>query len=309
MSFAASPQKSTIVRFYTRRDGWQVGSARPELALDCRTMKDQTPCIGVFDSGVGGLTVLRELHRQIPDAPLLYLADAAHAPYGEKTPEFLAQRSVAIVEWLRSQGAELVVIACNTATAHAIQAVRERFPGLPVVGTEPGIKPAVEASRNRRIGVLATPATLASARFESLIERHAAGATVLRQPCPGLADAIESGDLDSPKILQALAERFCAPLREAKVDTVLMGCTHYPLVRPLLQEALGGHVQLLDIETAVARQAARLWQRPEQAGAAGMRLRTTGNAAALKQFVAAALGWTDIEVASVESASPLHAKP
>ena len=262
-------------------------------------MKDQTPCIGVFDSGVGGLTVLRELHRQIPDAPLLYLADAAHAPYGEKTPEFLAQRSVAIVEWLRSQGAELAVIACNTATAHAIQAVRERFPGLPVVGTEPGIKPAVEASRNHRIGVLATPATLAGARFESLIERHAQGATIFRQACPGLADAIESGDLGSPN-LEGLVQRFCTPLREAGVDTVLMGCTHYPLVRPLLQRALGAEVKLLDIETAVARQAQRLWT---HAGAsAGIALRTTGDAAALKRFVEAALGWPGADVAHVDIA-------
>jgi glutamate racemase len=263
-------------------------------------MKDLTPCIGVFDSGVGGLTVLRELHRQIPDARLLYLADAAHAPYGEKTPDFIVQRSLAIAEWLKHEGAALLVIACNTATAHAIQAVRERFPGLPVVGTEPGIKPAVEASQNRRIGVLATPATLASARFESLIDRHARDATILRQPCPGLVDAIESGNLDSPK-LEALVEHFCAPLREAGVDTVLMGCTHYPLIRAQLQQALGSGVRLLDVETAVAQQARRLWTAQAQPPAGTLRLATTGQPQSLQRFVELALGWPAF---SVEPAQP-----
>ncbi|XHS78209.1 glutamate racemase [Burkholderiaceae bacterium UC74_6] len=263
-------------------------------------MNDQAPaCIGVFDSGVGGLTVLRELHRQIPQAPLLYLADTAWAPYGEKTPDVLIQRSLAITGWLQRQGATLVVIACNTATAHAIQTVRERFPGLPIVGTEPGIKPAVEASRRHRIGVLATPATLASARYRSLIERHAPGTEVLDQPCPGLADAIESGDFDAPG-LGALVERFCEPLREAGVDTVLMGCTHYPLIRPMLQRALGPEVRLLDIETAVAQQARRLWTAPPDARDGALRLATTGSAPSLQRFVERALGWQGLSVEAVQ---------
>jgi len=263
-------------------------------------MNDPTPaCIGVFDSGVGGLTVLRELHRQIPQAPLLYLADAACAPYGEKTPDFLIQRSVAITGWLQQRGASLVVIACNTATAHAIQMVREHFPGLPIVGTEPGIKPAVEASRQHRIGVLATPATLASARYRSLIERHAADTEVLDQACPGLADAIESGDFDSLE-LAALVRRFCEPLLRAGVDTVLMGCTHYPLIRPLLERTLGPEVRLLDIETAVAQQARRLWVGPTAATQGAIRMATTGAPSSLQRFVERALGWQGLRVEAAQ---------
>jgi len=262
-------------------------------------MEDQAPCIGVFDSGVGGLTVLRELHRQLPGVPLRYVADAAHAPYGEKSPDEIVQRSLKIAAHLQEQGAALLVVACNTATAHAIQALRERWPQLPVVGTEPGIKPAVLASRTGRVGVLATPATLESARFKSLVERHAAGAQIVQQPCPGLAHAIEQGRFDEPALL-ALVERFCTPLRAAGVDTVLMGCTHYPLIRPLLQQALGAEVQLLDIETAVARQAARLWTIPPPAGEELPRLATTGDAGALTRFVSVALGWHEARVESLD---------
>ncbi|MBV8501071.1 MAG: glutamate racemase [Paucibacter sp.] len=260
-------------------------------------MFDPQPCIGVFDSGVGGLTVLRELRQQLSEARLLYLADAAHAPYGEKTPDFIVQRSLAIGSWLKEQGASLLVVACNTATAHAIHALRERWPDLPVVGTEPGIKPAVQASRNGRVGVLATPATLASARYRSLIERHGASAQVISQPCAGLVDAIEQGELHAPA-LRRLVQEFCAPLREAGVDTVLMGCTHYPLVRPLIQEALGPDVRLLDVETAVAQQACRLWTGPTTECAPGLRIATTGVPMALQRFVSTALGWRDVPVES-----------
>ena len=262
-------------------------------------MKDQVPSIGVFDSGVGGLTVLRELHRQLPGVPLRYVADAAHAPYGEKLPNVIVERSLRIADYLQEHGAKLLVVACNTATAHAIQALRERWPELPVVGTEPGIKPAVQASRVGRVGVLATPATLESARFNALVERHAAGAQIVRQPCPGLAHAIELGRFDDPALL-ALVEGFSAPLREAGVDTVLMGCTHYPLIRPLLQQALGADVQLLDIETAVAKQAARLWTLPPSADEQVPTLATTGDAQALAQFVSAALGWQSPKVESLD---------
>ena len=262
-------------------------------------MRDQAPCIGVFDSGVGGLTVLRELHRQLPGVPLRYVADAAHAPYGEKSPNVIVERSLRVAAHLQERGAALLVVACNTATAHAIQALRERWPEMPVVGTEPGIKPAVLASRVGRVGVLATPATLESARFNALVERHAAGAQIVRQPCPGLANGIELGRFDDPALL-ALVERFCAPLRAAGVDTVLMGCTHYPLIRPLLQQALGADVQLLDIETAVAKQAARLWKLPPLEGELVPTLATTGDAQALARFVSAALGWNDVKVESLD---------
>ncbi len=267
-------------------------------------MQDQLrrPCIGVFDSGLGGLTVLRELRRRLPQAPLLYLADTAHAPYGEKAPEFLAERCLRLSEHLRDEGARLLVIACNTATAHAIDAMRRRWPEIPIVGTEPGIKPAVAASHNGRIGVLATPATVASARYQSLLARHAGGAQIISQACPGLADQIERGDLHAPA-LHELIERACAPLREAGVDTVLLGCTHYPLVQEQLQAALGANVRLLNIESAVAQQAERLWSslNLQAEGPAQLRLQSTADAAALTRFVHNALGWNDIQAETLSA--------
>lgn len=254
----------------------------------------RAPSIGVFDSGVGGLTVLRELRRLMPDVPLHYVADTAHAPYGQRSSDYIAERSLRISEHLTHEGAALLVVACNTATAHAIAALRARWPALPIVGIEPGIKPAVAASRNGRIGVMATPATMSSLRYQDLLARHAGSSQIVSQPCPGLVELIEAGDFESPALRELLA-RLCQPLRAAEVDTVLMGCTHYPLIQPLLQAALGPHVRLLNIETAVAQQAARLWaELGLPVGRASLRLETTGSAQALTQFVHGALGWHDV---------------
>jgi len=259
------------------------------------------PCIGVFDSGVGGLTVLRELRRQLPRVPLHYVADAAHAPYGQRSPEFLVERSLILTRHLVDAGARLLVVACNTATAHAIAALRQHWPQLPIVGTEPGIKPAVAASRTGHIGVMATPATIASARYQDLLTRHAGSARVFSQPCPGLAAMIETGNFESPA-MRGLLQQLCAPLREARVDTVLMGCTHYPLIQPQLQAELGADVLLLNIETAVAQQTARLWAGlglPDS-GPAGIQLETTGSAEALTRFVHSALGWHDLQATALQ---------
>lgn len=250
--------------------------------------------IGVFDSGVGGFTVLRELRALLPTARLRYLADTAYAPYGSRTPEEIRARSFAITEHLIAQGAQLIVIACNTATAHAIDALRQHWPDVPFVGTEPGIKPAVAASANGRIGLLATPATAGSARLRALIERHAAGHAVTVQGCAGVVDHIEAGDLDSAE-LQALVARHCAPLVQAGVDTALLGCTHYPLIEPLWRQALGPAVTLLRIETAVARRAADLWP-PAPADAAHLAVETSGDPRALQVWMAEVLGWAGAEV-------------
>lgn len=248
-------------------------------------------CLGVFDSGVGGLTVLRELRRQLPAVPMLYVADTLHAPYGEREPDYIIQRSLTVAAHLIDQGARVLVLACNTATAHAIAALRQRWPDLPIVGTEPGIKPAVAASRNGRIGVMATPSTIASARFADLLARHQGQAQVFSQPCPGLVELIERGELTTPALSQLLA-RLCQPLRDAEVDTVLMGCTHYPLIQPALQQALGADVQLLNIESAVAQQAAKQWQALGlDARAAEPLVQTTGSAEALTRFMQRSLNW------------------
>lgn len=249
--------------------------------------------IGVFDSGVGGFTVLRELRRLLPTARLRYLADTAYAPYGNRSPEDIRARSIAITEHLVDQGAELVVIACNTATAHAIEALRARWPALPFVGTEPGIKPAVVTTHNGRIGLLATPATAASARLRALIERHAGTSQVVVQGCPGVVDRIEAGDLQSPD-LQALVARHCEPLRAAGVDTALLGCTHFPLIEPLWQAALGANVKLLHIETAVARRATDLWAPGSESPA--LHIETSGDPAALRSWIERVLGWPGPDV-------------
>jgi len=209
--------------------------------------------IGIFDSGVGGLSVTQAIRRRLPHAELLYAADTAHAPYGDRTEEFLCDRSERIARFLCDQGAQMIVVACNTATAAAVARLRAGAPDLPLVGVEPGVKPAVALSSARRIGVLATTRTLSSEKFRKLAEAHADGATLVLQPCPGLADAIETAD--DPAI-DLLVQRYCAPLRDAGVDVAVLGCTHYPFARALFERALPG-VQLVDTADAIARQTAR----------------------------------------------------
>lgn len=234
--------------------------------------------IGVFDSGLGGLSVLRALMAAMPGARFLYVADSAYAPYGERDAEAVIARSLRITEFLVAGGASGAVVACNTATAAAIDVLRAQHPKLPIVGIEPGLKPAVAATRNGRIGVLATPATLASERFDQLHQAQAQGSFVLKQPCPGLADLIEQGDLDAFSVIEAV-QRFCEPLRRADVDTVVLGCTHYPLVAHHIQAALGAHVQLIDTADAVARHAAQRFGVATTHITTSLRLLTTGTAA------------------------------
>ena len=257
--------------------------------------------IGVFDSGVGGLTVLRELRHLLPDARLRYVADAAYAPYGSRTSDEILARSFAVTEHLIGCGADLIVIACNTATAHAIEAMRARWQGLRFVGTEPGIKPAVAATRNGRIGLLATPATAASARLQALIERNAGACQFVIQGCAGIVDRIEAGDLDSAELRQ-LVKLFCAPLHAAGVDTALLGCTHYPLIEPLWRAELGPHVQLLRIETAVAKRAADLWAHTS-GGQPALGIETSGDPGKLRDWIGRVLGWRDVPV---EAWQPNH---
>ncbi|MET0383112.1 MAG: glutamate racemase [Burkholderiaceae bacterium] len=216
----------------------------------------RAPRIGIFDSGVGGLSVLRAIRAELPHAELLYVADTGHAPYGERTVEYLCDRSERIARFLTDAGAGIVVVACNTATAAAVAALRGASPDLPLVGVEPGIKPAVALSAARRIGVLATTRTLASDKFQRLAQAHAAGAALVLQACPGLAEAIEAADADDDR-LEAMVERYSAPLRAAGVDVAVLGCTHYPFARSLFERALPG-VRLIDTADAVARQTARL---------------------------------------------------
>lgn len=209
--------------------------------------------VGVFDSGVGGLSVLRAIRLALPSARLLYAADSGFAPYGERTDEYVIERARHVTGFLRSQGAEVVVIACNTATAAAGRTLRNEHPDTLFVGVEPGLKPAIAQSRNKVVGVLATAATLRSEKFAALLRPLEAQAYVHLQACPGLARAIEGGDLHSAEIRE-LVERYCAPLRETSADTVVLGCTHYPFAMKSIQQALGSSVRLIDTADAVARQ-------------------------------------------------------
>ena len=211
--------------------------------------------VGIFDSGVGGLSVLCALRAAIPGAALHYVADSGHAPYGERDPSHVIDRSLRIASHLIDHGAQALVVACNTATAVAIESLRERWPSLAIIGVEPGIKPALALTRNGRIGVMATATTLGSARFQRLLTAHAHGQHVHLQACTGLAAAIERGQLDDPALLD-LIDTHCKPLRDAGADTVVLGCTHYPFVRAQIQLALGSEVQIVDTAAAVARHAA-----------------------------------------------------
>lgn len=218
--------------------------------------------IGIFDSGLGGLSVLRAIGRAIdeqaaqgqplPVTQLLYVADSGHAPYGEKSHQAVQARSVVVADFLKAQGADILVIACNTATAVAAKPLREAHPDWPIVGVEPGVKPAAALTRNGRIGVMATEMTLASDKFRLLAQAHAAHVELALQPCPGLAAAIEGGDLDAAPLRQLITS-CCAPLREQGVDTVVLGCTHYPFVAHHIAAEFGPGVTLVDTADAVAQ--------------------------------------------------------
>ncbi len=207
--------------------------------------------VGLFDSGVGGLSVVAAIHRLRPGLPLRYVADTARFPYGERPAEEIAERSLAIGGRLIEAGARLLVVACNTASSAALEALRERF-SVPVVGMEPPLKPAVERSRSGRVALLVTPATAGGARLARLHASHAGESRVLTIPMPGLADLVERGEVAGPRV-EALLGDALAGLPAEGVDEVALGCTHYGFVRPALRALLGEGVELIDAAEPVAR--------------------------------------------------------
>ena len=219
--------------------------------------------IGIFDSGVGGLSVLRHIRAQLPHEHLMYFADSGFAPYGPKPEPVVAERVLAIGDFLVRQGAKAIVVACNTATIAAIALLRERYPALPIVGVEPGLKPAAAASSSNAVGVLATEVTLSGKKFLLLRDQIAdsTGARFLLQPCHGLVDQIELGELDSDTT-NSLLRRYIAPLLAEGADTLVLGCTHYPLVQASIERVIAAYsdrpVTLIDTGEAVARHLARL---------------------------------------------------
>ncbi len=216
--------------------------------------------IGVLDSGVGGISVLKHIHALLPHENLMYVADSKYAPYGNKTPEEITARCMTIADFLIAQNVKALVVACNTATAAAIDAMRETYdlPGLnfPIIGMEPAVKPAAEASKNGIIGVLATVGTLKSAQFAALLESYGRNVKVVTQACVGLVECIERGELDTPET-KALIRQYTAPLLAEGADTIVLGCTHYPFVKDAIREIVGEEISLIDTGAAVAKQLKR----------------------------------------------------
>ena len=214
-------------------------------------IQDASQPIGVFDSGVGGISVLQHIHQLLPHEHLLYFADSRHAPYGSKTPQQIQSRCFEITDFLIAQGAKAIVVACNTATAAAIDAMRAQYT-LPIFGMEPAVKPAAEASKNGIIGVLATVGTLKSAQFAGLLESYGRNVEVVTQGCVGLVECIERGELNAEYTLNLL-QQYCQPLLDEGADTVVLGCTHYPFVKKHIQRIVGDKVTLIDTGAAVAK--------------------------------------------------------
>ena len=244
--------------------------------------------IGIFDSGVGGLSVLRAIRALMPSESLLYFADQGHVPYGSRTMAQIRDFSEAITRFLLASNAKLIVVACNTASAAALKYLRQTFPDVGFVGMEPAVKPAAERTQSGRVGVLATPATFQGELYASVVERFANGVELLQHTCPGLVRQIEQGDLDGSETRDIL-ENALRPMLDAGIDTVVLGCTHYPFVIPLIQQIVGESVRVIDPAPAVARQAYRLLEatgtrrRKEDRGE--IRFYTSGNTSSFQSLL------------------------
>ncbi|MCL4530130.1 MAG: glutamate racemase [Chloroflexi bacterium] len=213
--------------------------------------------IGVFDSGVGGLSVLRAIREQMPEEPVIYFGDQGHVPYGPRPLQQVRDFSEGITRFLLNNGAKIIVVACNAASAAALTYLRQTFPDVSFVGMEPAVKPAAEHTETGVVGVLATPATFQGALYASVVERFANGVELLQDTCVGLVQQIEKGDLSGPATRKILEDAL-HPMLAKNIDTVVLACTHYPFVIPLIQEIVGEKVRVIDPAPAVARQAKRL---------------------------------------------------
>ncbi|MHB1128339.1 MAG: glutamate racemase [Bacillota bacterium] len=215
-----------------------------------------TAPIGIFDSGVGGLSVMREMRLCLPGEDFLYFADSAYCPYGVKPQEIIKDRCFAITDFLLSWGAKVIVVASNTSSIAGLDALRQKYP-TPIVGVEPGVKPASSITRNGKVGVLATGVTIGGNRFSSLLQRYGNGVDVFSQPCPGLVELVESGNLKSSDAL-GMVQKFLQPLLAEGVDTIVLGCTHYSFLRPIIEGMIGDDITIVETGMAVARQVYRV---------------------------------------------------
>lgn len=249
--------------------------------------------IGIFDSGVGGISVLRAIRAQMAEESVIYFGDQAHVPYGSRTMQQIQGFSEAITRFLLERGAKIIVVACNTASAAALKYLRGKFPDIPFVGMEPAVKPAAEHTRTGRVGVLATPATFQGALYASVVERFANGVQLFQDTCPGLVQQIEAGNLGGEEARRILEEALL-PMLEKNIDTVVLGCTHYPFVIPLIQQIAGEKVRVIDPAPAVARQTGRVLETKRMSNDArlegSVRFYTSGDPEAFKAMLPVLLG-------------------
>ena len=262
----------------------------------------QSP-IGVFDSGVGGLSVLRAMRELMPNESVIYFGDQGHVPYGPRSMEEIQKFSEGITRFLLEQNSKLIVVACNTASAAALKYLRGRFPDVPFVGMEPAVKPAAEITKTGKVGVLATPATFQGALYASVVERFGVGVEFFQHTCPGLVGQIEKGELES-NATRAILEDALLPMLEKNIDTVVLGCTHYPFVIPLIERIVGDakRVRVIDPAPSVARQVKRLLEASGNLNQANESLRvqfyTSADPASMKSLLPLLLG-TDGDVEAV----------
>lgn len=256
-------------------------------------MNSNTSPIGIFDSGVGGLSVLRKVRELMPEEEILYFGDQGHVPYGPRSMKQIQDFSAGITRFLLERGAKLVVVACNTASAAALTCLRRQFPAVPFVGMEPAVKPAAENTRTGRVGVLATPATFQGALYASVVERFATGVRLFQDTCPGLVSQIERGEL-ATEATRLILEKALKPMMAQNIDTVVLGCTHYPFVIPLIEQITGAGVQVIDPAPSVARQTKRVLEagnlKSRLKSRAAVRFFTSGSVLELQAMLPVLLG-------------------
>jgi glutamate racemase len=256
------------------------------------TFSSDSP-IGIFDSGVGGISVLRAIREQMPEESVIYFGDQGHIPYGPRPMEQIRAFSEAITKFLLEKDTKIIVVACNTASAAALKYLREKFANVQFVGMEPAVKPAAERTRTGKVGVLATPATFQGALYASVVERFTNGVELFQNTCPGLVRQIEQGNLSS-KETRRILEDALVPMLERNIDTVVLGCTHYPFVIPLIQQIVGEKVRVIDPAPAVAKQTGRLLEargmRNQSDSKSGVKFYTSGNPEELRALLPKLLG-------------------
>src|SRR5829696_2638958 len=261
--------RSAIHQKFIQKFSASGGKVIDSTPHDSMSIASNSP-IGIFDSGVGGISVLRAIRDQMPEESVVYFGDQGHIPYGSRPVQQIRAFSETITRFLLEQGAKIIVVACNTASAAALKYLRETFPAVGFVGMEPAVKPAAEHTHTGKVGVLATPATFQGALYASVVERFANGVELFQDTCPGLVQQIEQGNLNGEETRRILEDALL-PMLERNIDTVVLGCTHYPFVIPLIQQIIGRSVRVIDPAPAVAKQTLRLLESRGARNKAGVR--------------------------------------